>query len=115
MRTPTRSTYGGTTARTRTGSFTNPVNFGRFNDPEINKLLDEGRTTLDEAKRKTIYEDLNKRFADQLWNIWASYTIWSIASQPNVHGLLGPDLPDGSGPFPGLPTGAPVSGIWISK
>ena len=97
------------------GNFTNPVNFGRFNDPEINKLLDEGRTTLDESKRKTIYEDLNKRFADQLWNIWASYTIWSIASQPNVHGLLGPNLPDGSGPFPGLPTGAPVSGIWISK
>jgi peptide/nickel transport system substrate-binding protein len=97
------------------GNFTNPINFGRFDDPEINKLLDEGRTTLDEAKRKTIYEDLNKRFANQLWNIWASYTIWSIASQPNVHGLLGPDLPDGSGPFPGLPTGAPVSGIWVSK
>jgi len=93
----------------------NPINFGRFVDPEINKLLDEGRTTPDEAQRKTIYEDLNKRFASQLWNIWASYTIWSIASQPNVHGLLGPDLPDGSAPFPGLATGAPVSGIWVSK
>jgi peptide/nickel transport system substrate-binding protein len=96
-------------------TFTNPINFGRFVDPEINRLLDQGRTTPDEAQRKTIYEDLNKRFANQLWNMWASYTIWSIASQPNVHGLLGPDLPDGSGPFPGLATGAPVSGIWVSK
>ena len=32
------------------GNFTNPVNFGRFNDPEINKLLDEGRTTLDDGE-----------------------------------------------------------------
>jgi peptide/nickel transport system substrate-binding protein len=93
----------------------NPVNFGRFNDPEINRLLDEGRTTADPAQRKTIYEDLNKRFAEQLWNLWASYTIWSIASQPNVHGVLGPDLPDGGGPFPGLATGHPVSGMWVSK
>ena len=100
---------------TTPGSFTNPINFGRFVDPEINRLLDQGRTTPDEAQRKTIYEDLNKRFASQLWNLWASYTIWSIASQPSVHGLLGPDLPDGSGPFPGLATGAPVSGIWVSK
>jgi len=93
----------------------NPVNFGRFNDPEINRLLDEGRTTADPAQRKTIYEDLNKQFAKQLWNIWASYTIWSIATQPNVHGVLGPALPDGSGPFPGLATGHPVSGMWVSK
>ena len=58
----------------------NPVNFGRFNDPEINRLLDEGRTTADPAERKTIYEDLNKQFAKNLWNLWASYTIWSIAN-----------------------------------
>jgi peptide/nickel transport system substrate-binding protein len=93
----------------------NPVNFGRFVDPEINSLLDEGRTTLDEDARTTIYEDLNKRFAEQLWNIWASYTIWSIASQTNVHGVLGPALPDGSAPFPGLATGHPVSGMWVSN
>jgi peptide/nickel transport system substrate-binding protein len=93
----------------------NPVNFGRFVDPEINRLLDEGRTTADEATRAQVYEDLNKRFAEQLWNLWASYTIWSIATQPQVNGILGPDLPDGSGPFPGLATGHPVSGIWVSQ
>jgi peptide/nickel transport system substrate-binding protein len=93
----------------------NPINFGRFVDPEINKLLDEGRTTPDQATRKKIYEDLNRRFASQLWNIWASYTIWSVATQPNVHGTLGPNLPDGSAPFPGLATGIPVSGLWVSK
>jgi peptide/nickel transport system substrate-binding protein len=93
----------------------NPVNFGRFVDPEINRLLDEGRTTADEDERRQIYEDLNRRFAEQLWNLWASYTIWSIATQPNVHGVFGPDLPDGSAPFPGLATGHPVSGLWVSQ
>jgi peptide/nickel transport system substrate-binding protein len=107
--TPTRSTCGGTTPTPP-----NPVNFGRFNDPEINRLLDEGRTTADPAQRKTIYEDLNKQFAKQLWNLWASYTIWSIATQPNVHGGSAA-LPDGSGPFLGLATGHPVSGMWVSK
>ena len=58
----------------------NPVNFGRFNDPEINRLLDEGRTTADDAERQQIYEDLNKRFAEQVWNIWINDAIWSIAS-----------------------------------
>jgi len=97
------------------GALANPVNFGRFVSPEINRLLDEGRTTADQSERKKIYEDLNKTFAKELWNIWASYTIWSVASQPNVHGVLGADLPDGSKPFPRLATGHPVSGLWISK
>jgi peptide/nickel transport system substrate-binding protein len=93
----------------------NPVNFAGFNDADINRLLDEGRVELDEAKRKTIYEDLNREFANELYDLWAQWTIWSIASQPNVHGILGPDLPDGSKPFPGLATGHPVEGMWIEQ
>ena len=78
------------------------------------QLLDEGRTTPTRPKRKTIYEDLNKRFADQLWNIWAWYTIWSIASQPNVHGCSGPTSRR-QRPVPGSRHRSPVSGIWVSK
>jgi hypothetical protein len=29
-----------------------------------------------------------------------------------VHGVLGPNLPDGTAPFEGLPTGHPLSGLW---
>jgi peptide/nickel transport system substrate-binding protein len=97
------------------GTCDNLVNFGNWNDPEINRLLEEGRVSLDEAERKTIYEDLNREFAKKLWNIWGSYTIWDIASQPNVKGVLGPNLPDGSEPFPGLATGHPVLGMWLAK
>jgi peptide/nickel transport system substrate-binding protein len=98
-----------------TVGFSNPVNFGRFADPEINSLLDKGRTTLDQAERVKIYEDLNREFAKKLYNLWAQFTIWSVASKPNVHGVLGPNLPDGAGPFPGLATGHPLLGMWVKR
>jgi peptide/nickel transport system substrate-binding protein len=93
----------------------NPVNFGGFNDATMNKLMDDGRVELDPAKRKTIYEDLNREFAKKLYNLWGWYVIWDIASNKNVHGILGPNLPDGSKPFEGLATGHPVLGMWVSK
>ncbi len=92
-----------------------PVNFGRIADPEIDRLLDEGRVETDPAKRTEIYEEMNRRFADQVWNVWSQWTLWVIASAPDVHGVLGPDLPDGSAPFPGLSDGHQVAGLWVDQ
>jgi peptide/nickel transport system substrate-binding protein len=92
-----------------------PTNFGRIDDPQVDRLLDRGRTETDEQTRADIYERLNKRMATQAYNIWMSHTIWAIGSSSDVFGVLGPPLPDGSEPFPGLATGHPVSGIWIEQ
>jgi len=92
-----------------------PTNFSRFNDPKIDSLLDLGRVTPDKAKRQEIYADINKQFSSELWSLWLQWSLWTIGSQPGVNGILGPDMPDGSGPFPGLATGHPVEGIWIQK
>jgi peptide/nickel transport system substrate-binding protein len=92
-----------------------PVNFGKFDDPEINALLDQGRTTPEEAGRTEIYENINKMFADKLYNVWTNWSNWTVGSATEVGGVLGPDLPDGSAPFPGLATGHPVSGMWINQ
>jgi peptide/nickel transport system substrate-binding protein len=92
-----------------------PVNFGKFKDPDMDALLDAGRAESDSAKAATIYQDVNKRFGEQVWNAWLNWTIWDVASAPDVHGVYGPDLPDGGKPFPGLATGHPVSGMWISQ
>ena len=94
----------------------NIVNFGKFNDPEINRLLDEGRAESNPEKRRVIYEDLNRVFGEQLYDIWGWWTLWSIASQPDVFGVMGPPLPDGGGdPFPGLGAGHPVLGLWVAR
>ena len=92
-----------------------PVNFGKFDDPEMNALLDAGRAESDSSKAAEIYEDVNKRFGSQAYNLWLNWTIWDVATAPDVHGVYGTDLPEGGKPFPGLATGHPVSGMWISK
>lgn len=96
------------------------VNFNHVDDPIINKALDDGRTNRDPAVRKKAYETFNKRMTDQVYNFWTWYTQWFVASQPNVHGVVGEPLPDAQG----NPTGKPVPmiagihqtvGLWKSK
>jgi peptide/nickel transport system substrate-binding protein len=89
-----------------------PVNFGRFNDPEIDRLLDEGRTT--EEGREQIYEDLNRRFAEEVHNVWLWYTPWTVAMAPDVHGVPG-EGPTSEEGFPGLATGHPVTYMWVEQ
>jgi peptide/nickel transport system substrate-binding protein len=74
-----------------------PVNFGRIGDPVIDQLLEEGRVEIDPAKRTAIYRDLNRRFAEQLYNLWSWYTLWAVATRNDVRGITGPALPDGGG------------------
>jgi peptide/nickel transport system substrate-binding protein len=92
----------------------NFVNFGRIADPEIDRLLDAGRSEVDPAKRQEIYEDLNRQFAKQGWNAWLAFTRWAVATVPSVHGVYGPDLPDGSKPSTGLATGHTLMGMWTT-
>lgn len=88
------------------------VNFGRINDPEIDRLLDEGRTTRE--GRDEIYEDLNRQFAAEFHNIWLWYTPWIVAMAPEVHGVPG-EGPTSADPFPGLATGHPVTYMWVEQ
>jgi peptide/nickel transport system substrate-binding protein len=89
-----------------------PVNFGKFSDPEIDQLLDEGRTT--EEGREEIYEALNERFAEQVHNLWIYYTPWTVATAPDVHGVPG-EGPSSDEGFPGLASGHPVTYMWVEQ
>jgi peptide/nickel transport system substrate-binding protein len=90
----------------------NPVNFGGFNDPIISSDFDKARQSDVPADRTKLYQDINREFGKQLWNLWAQYSLWTVAYKTNIHGILGPDLPDGAKPFEGLPTGHPLTGLW---
>ena len=96
------------------------VNFNHIDDPIMNKALDDGRAASDPAVRRKAYEAFNKRMTDQVYNFWTWYTQWFVATQPNVHGIVGEPLPDAAG----NPTGKPVPmiagihqtvGMWKSK
>ena len=111
------------------GTGGNPVNFAGFDDPEVNRLLDEGRSESDPAKRKQIYQDLNRRMATQVFGVWGWYTPWAIVEASNVHGILGPPLPGddpskpgtvttddkAKQPSTGLATGHSLLGLWIAS
>jgi peptide/nickel transport system substrate-binding protein len=99
----------------------NAVNFSKFNDPEINKDFETGRTSTDPAARKAAYEDMNKEFAKQVWEAWEYWSVWTVPYQTNIHGILGPNLPTatsadasaaGAAPYTGLSSGIDLSGLW---
>ncbi len=105
----------------------NLVNFAGIDDEEIDRLLDEGRSEPDQAKRKVIYEDLAKRMGSQAYNIWAWSQPWAVVEQAKLHGILGPALPgeDASSTTPsddpanqpslGLATGHSLIGLWLEQ
>jgi len=84
-------------------------------DDPLDRLLDAGRESSDQEERRQIYQDLNKRLGEQVYNYWLNWTIWAVASDPNVYGVFGPNLPSGAGPFPGLAGGHPVTGMWVQQ
>jgi peptide/nickel transport system substrate-binding protein len=92
----------------------NPVNFGGFNDPVINKALEDGRASPDPAKRRADYETVNRQFAKMYYNGWGAWTDWSVPAGTRVHGINNLPLPDGSNPFPGLTSGIDPAGVWVS-
>ncbi len=73
------------------------VNFGKIADPELQTLIDQGRGETDPAKRKAIYQQVDKLFGKKVYDVWAYYADWTVAAQKNVQGLAGPPLPDGGG------------------
>ena len=92
-----------------------PVNFNGFSDPQMDQLLEAGRSETDPAKRLADYQAISKLFAQQVYNLWGWYELWAFASQPNVHGVAGPDLPDGGGKQGLVASVHPLVGLWISK
>jgi peptide/nickel transport system substrate-binding protein len=91
-----------------------PINFGRIDDPEIDALLDQGRATTDPDELAQIYEDINLRFGEQLWNLWSYYTVWIVGTATDVHGVPG-EGPTSAEPFPGIAVGHPVAYMWVEQ
>jgi peptide/nickel transport system substrate-binding protein len=100
----------------------NLVNFSKFNDKIINENFEKARSTDNAAVRKAAYEAINREFAKQVWSGWGYWSLWTMPSQTDVKGILGPNLPtatspdaSGDSPFTGLSSGDDVSGLWLKK
>jgi peptide/nickel transport system substrate-binding protein len=89
-----------------------PVNFGRITDPEIDRLLDEGRGTTE--GRDEIYLELNERFGSEAYNVWLWHAIVATAHSNEVHGMLDTKLPSGND-FPLGRGGDLLTATWLSQ
>ena len=93
------------------------LNFGRIKDDVIDANLDKLRQTTDEATIKEAAEAINRQFADQVYDIWTSWTVWGIAKKPSVNGLDAFKLPDGSNALYGNGIGGShqVAQLWVAQ
>jgi hypothetical protein len=78
----------------------------RDDERSLPVLDEEGRTSLE--GREQIYEDIDRRFAEEVHNIWLWYTPWTIATAPDMHDVPG-EGPTSAEGFPGLASGHPVA------
>jgi len=73
------------------------LNFGRIEDDVIDENLQTIRETEDQAAVTEASEAINRRFAEQVYNIWSDWVFWSIPHKLRVHGVKTPLLlPDGT-------------------
>ena len=92
-----------------------PVNLGRIEDPVLDALLQQGREETDPARRTEIYEDVNRLFGEQVYNLWQAYNRWAVGTRPEVYGVLDTPLPDGTPPVQNLSAGHSLASTWIDR
>jgi peptide/nickel transport system substrate-binding protein len=72
------------------------VNFNRFQDDVIDGAIQVIKSDPDPAVRKEAAETINKRFGEQVYNWWWSWTLWGVITGPYVNGVESNVLPDGT-------------------
>ena len=73
------------------------LNFIAYKNPEVDRLIDLGRTTMDRAKRKAIYAKMNKLISEDQPYIFLWYPKSVVAVRDRVGGLM--KNPGPTGPF----------------
>jgi ABC-type transport system substrate-binding protein len=93
------------------------LNFGRIGDEEIDAGLAVIRESDDPAARKAAAEAINRRFGEQAYNLWTSWVLWAVVSNPKMHDLLEYEAPDGVEVPTGLGIGAShfLTYAWVQR
>jgi peptide/nickel transport system substrate-binding protein len=63
------------------------VNAFQFSDPEVDKLLDQGRTLAEHEERKAAYQEVEKLIAEHAPLIFISTRVAHFAMRSTVEGF----------------------------
>ena len=90
------------------------LNFGRIRDDVIDENLDIIRTSGDPDERREAAEAINRRFGEQVYNLWDWWVVWGIFSAKDVHDVGTFELPSGNQGIFGAGIGGThqISQIW---
>ncbi len=93
------------------------LNFGRIKDDVIDQALDDNRGETDPAVKKELAETVNRRFGEQCYNLWGSYTVWGLPASPRVHGIDDMLLPSGNPAAlgAGIAGSFNVASVWVEQ
>ena len=72
------------------------LNYSGLVDAELDKAVDDTRSSLDPEAREEAYARVQQRLADQLPWFFISEAVLATATTPRVHGMDSWTLPDGS-------------------
>ena len=64
------------------------ANYGKYKNDQVDKLLKDARTTLDQAKAKTMYADAVKQIVDDAPYIFVQYQEYIAIYSPKVQGYV---------------------------
>jgi peptide/nickel transport system substrate-binding protein len=89
------------------------LNFGRFQDPEIDAALLNGITNTDEAARRKAAETVNQEFGKHVYNFWSWWTLWGVIANDRVSSITNLTLPGDGGEVEPIVAGKHyVAQIW---
>jgi len=72
------------------------LNFGRVRDDVVDQNLETARSATSEEERQAAAEEVNRRMAEQCYQIPVSWTLWGTPHAAKVQGLGEYVFPDGS-------------------
>ncbi len=94
----------------------NAANVTDFTTPEIQKLLVEGRSTIDIGERKKIYERIGVILAEEVPFSLSSSTAAVVAAKSDIKGITGWTFPDRSTKGPSVVQGVVTfREVWLAK
>ncbi|MEM9033977.1 MAG: ABC transporter substrate-binding protein [Actinomycetota bacterium] len=90
------------------------LNFGRFQDPEIDAAILTLWTNPDPAAQQEAAEQINREFGQHVYNWWNTWTVWGIVANPNVQNITELDLPEGGSALPILSGRHKLAQVWCT-
>ncbi|MFV0257524.1 MAG: ABC transporter substrate-binding protein [Acidimicrobiales bacterium] len=69
------------------------LNWGRIQDPEIDAQFDIIRHDPDPEARKAAAQQVNRLFAQNVWNFWYTWTLWGVIADPAVQDITSISIP----------------------